>query len=199
MDDEVLARRAVDRMCGPGSVQPRPGSRRQARRVGAGRWCAGRRRCRETTRWSFAARIASSSSWRSSLRGSRSPTRGSRARTSSPSRLAVRGNRPSSSPSRQTTRCGTERIGTIEHMVRPAGAEVGPGRTPAQPVGEQGADVGQRQHDRRRAFAGVLERPERARAGPGPAARCRSSVTSVSRAIAARRGCRASGRAGARR
>ena len=36
------------------------------------------------------------------------------------------------------------------------GAEVGPGRAAAQPVGEQGADVGQGQRDRRRPISGIL-------------------------------------------
>ena len=60
---------------------------------------------------------ASSSSWRSSLRGSRSPMHGSRNRRSSPSRAAARGKAPSSSPSRQITRCGTDRIGTSVQTV----------------------------------------------------------------------------------
>ena len=62
--------------------------------------------------------IASSSSWRSSLRASRSPTQ----RVAGQHVVAVdppaRGNTPSSSPSRQTTRCGTERIGTSVATVR---------------------------------------------------------------------------------
>ena len=66
---------------------------------------------------SVAATIASRSSWRSSARRSRSPVRGRRARTSSPSTAATRGNTPSSSPTRQTTRWGTERIGTIVQTV----------------------------------------------------------------------------------
>ena len=61
---------------------------------------------------------ASSRSWRSSARGSRSPMRGSSSSRSSPSRGALRGNTASSSPSRQTTRCGTERIGTSVQIVR---------------------------------------------------------------------------------
>ena len=67
---------------------------------------------------SVAASSASSSSWRSSLRGSRSPTWGSSSIRSSPSRGALRGKAPSSSPSRQTTRCGTERIGISVQTVR---------------------------------------------------------------------------------
>ena len=67
---------------------------------------------------SCAASSASSSSWRSSVRVSRSPTCGSASSRSSPSRGALRGNVPSSSPSRQTTRCGTERIGTSVQIVR---------------------------------------------------------------------------------
>ncbi len=69
-------------------------------------------------RRSVAASSASSSSWRSSLRGSRSPTCGSSRIRSSPSRGALRGKTPSSRPSRQTTRCGTERIGTSVQIVR---------------------------------------------------------------------------------
>ena len=69
------------------------------------------------TRCSWAAQMASRNSCRSSLRTSRSPIRGSRARTSSPSATPWRGNAPSSMPSRQTTRCGTERIGTRVHTV----------------------------------------------------------------------------------
>ena len=67
---------------------------------------------------SVAAISASSSIWRSSVRLSRSPTWGSRSTRSSPSRTDLRGNSPSSSPSRQTTRCGTERIGTSVQIVR---------------------------------------------------------------------------------
>ena len=66
----------------------------------------------------MAAPIASSRSWRSSERTSRSPVTGVRARTSSPSTVRCRGKIPSSRPSRQTTRCGTERIGTIVQTVR---------------------------------------------------------------------------------
>ena len=62
--------------------------------------------------------IASSSSWRSSLRMSRSPTQASVSVRSSPSSRLGRGKIPSSRPSRQTTRCGTDRIGSIVHMVR---------------------------------------------------------------------------------
>jgi hypothetical protein len=51
-------------------------------------------------------------------RGSRSPTRGSSRRRSSPSRGALRGNTASSRPRRQTTRWGTERIGTSVQKVR---------------------------------------------------------------------------------
>ena len=50
------------------------------------------------------ASTASSSSWRSSLRASRSPTCGSWRSRSSPSRAVSRGNAPSSSPIKQTTR-----------------------------------------------------------------------------------------------
>ena len=60
---------------------------------------------------------ASSSSCLSSLRTSRSPTAGSRPETLSPSSLPVRGNISSSNPRRTTTRCGTERIGTMVHTV----------------------------------------------------------------------------------
>ena len=70
-----------------------------------------------TTRCSPAAQTASSSSCRSSLRGSRSPTSGSRASRSSPSRTVWRGKVPSSRPSRTTTRWGTERIGTSVQTV----------------------------------------------------------------------------------
>ena len=70
------------------------------------------------TRCSRAANSASSRSWRSSLRASRSPTRGSCAVRSSPSRSMWRGKPPSSSPSRQTTLCGMERMGTRVHTVR---------------------------------------------------------------------------------
>ena len=42
---------------------------------------------------------------------------GRRASTSSPSTRPSRGNAPSSSPTRHTTRCGTDRIGTIVHTV----------------------------------------------------------------------------------
>ena len=52
------------------------------------------------------------------MRGSRSPTCGSSSIRSSPSRGALRGKTPSSRPSRQTTRCGTERIGTSVQIVR---------------------------------------------------------------------------------
>ena len=60
---------------------------------------------------------ASRNSWRSWLRTSRSPTIGSRASTSSPSMEPPRGNTPSSTPSRHTTRCGTDRIGVIVQTV----------------------------------------------------------------------------------
>ncbi len=70
------------------------------------------------TNFSVAAPIASSSNCLSSERMSRSPVIGSRASTSSPSTTPCLGNTPSSSPTRQTTRCGTERIGTIVHTVR---------------------------------------------------------------------------------
>ena len=69
------------------------------------------------TSFSVAAPMASSSNCRSSERMSRSPVIGSRASTSSPSTTPSRGNIPSSSPTRQTTRCGTDRIGTIVHTV----------------------------------------------------------------------------------
>ncbi len=45
-------------------------------------------------------------------------TTGRRARTSSPSMLCTRGKTPSSRPTRHTTRCGTERIGTMVQTVR---------------------------------------------------------------------------------
>ena len=70
------------------------------------------------SRRSAAAISASSSSWRSSVRASRSPTCASSSSRSSPSRGVRRGNTPSSRPSRQTTRCGTERIGTSVQTVR---------------------------------------------------------------------------------
>ena len=70
------------------------------------------------TSFSVAAPMASSSNCRSSERMSRSPVIGSRASTSSPSTTPRRGNTPSSRPTRQTTRCGTDRIGTIVHTVR---------------------------------------------------------------------------------
>ena len=69
-------------------------------------------------RWSRAARRASSSNWRSSLRTSRSPTRGERVVKSSPSRSMWRGKLPSSSPSRHTTRWGIDRMGTSVQTVR---------------------------------------------------------------------------------
>ena len=70
-----------------------------------------------TTRCSVAAVIASRNSWRSSPRRSRSPMSGSRSSTSSPSVPDPRGKAPSSMPSSTTTRCGTARIGSIEHIV----------------------------------------------------------------------------------
>ena len=96
-----------------------------------------------TSVWPVAL-IASSSSCRSSAPGSRSPTHGSRARTSSPSRVLCRGNAPSSIPSRQTTRWGTERIGTSVQTVsvpvrklarvgRPASSGASSARTSASP------------------------------------------------------------------
>ena len=126
-----------------------------------------------TTRVSVAARIASSSSWRSSLRASRSPVIGSRASTSSPSTAPRRGKTPSSSPSRQTTRCGTERIGTIVQTVRvPVRklARVGPA---AEPVGQQRAHVGQPQRRRRRG-----RRPPR-RTRPSSRCTCRACQPSL--------------------
>ncbi len=61
--------------------------------------------------------MASSSSCLSSERTSRSPVIGLRASTSSPSTAPRRGNKPSSRPTRHTTRCGTDRIGTIVQTV----------------------------------------------------------------------------------
>ena len=58
---------------------------------------------------------------------------------------ALRGKTPSSRPSRQTTRCGTERIGTSVQTVRLPVRKLGPGRPARQAVGEQRAYVGQRQ------------------------------------------------------
>ena len=68
-------------------------------------------------RRSVAERSASSRSWRSSVRGSRSPTRGSRRSRSSPSARPLRGKAPSSRPRMHTTRWGTARIGTRVHIV----------------------------------------------------------------------------------
>ena len=102
---------------GPGERgRARPAAPRGARRVAVRPPSARRRRCR-ITRCSLAAGRASSNSCRSSPRGSRSPRHGSLAMMSSPSGVAVRGNTPSSRPSRHTTRCGTARIGTIVHTV----------------------------------------------------------------------------------
>ena len=94
---------------------------------------------------SRAAISASSSCWRSSVRGSRSPTCGSSSIRSSPSRGALRGNTPSSSPSRQTTRCGTERIGTSVQIVRcPVRKFARVGR-PRRRSASSDAELGQRQ------------------------------------------------------
>ncbi len=83
----------------------------------------------------MAASRASSSSWRSSPRRSRSPTTGFRASTSSPSGWAPRGKTPSSSPTRQMTRCGTDRIGTIVQTVRlPVRKFARVGRPPSRPA-----------------------------------------------------------------
>ncbi len=69
---------------------------------------------------------------------------------SSPSAGRCPGNAPSSSPSTQTTRCGH---GPHRHQRAHgdgAGAEVGAGREPTEPVGEQRPHLGQRQRPRRR-------------------------------------------------
>ncbi len=70
------------------------------------------------TRWSLAARSASSRSWRSSLRTSRSPDPRVARRQVVAVPLDVAGEAPSSSPSRHTTRCGTDRMGTSVQTVR---------------------------------------------------------------------------------
>ena len=100
-----------------------------------------------TIRRSRAASRASSRSWRSSVRGLRSPTWGSVSMRSSPSRGARRGKLSSSSPSRQTTRCGTERIGTSVQMVRWPVRKLARVGRPLQALGQEGADLGERQRD----------------------------------------------------
>ena len=91
---------------------------------------------------------------------------------------AWRGNSPSSSPSRQTTRCGTERIGTSVQTVRwPVRKFARVGR-PAQPVGEQRAHVGQLELGVP-APSSPRTRRRRRRAGAGARARCQASRSLV--------------------
>ena len=153
------------------------------------------------TRCSRAASSASSRSWRSSLRTSRSPTRGLRAVRSSPSRSMWRGKLPSSSPSRHTTRCGMERIGHQRAHGQVAGAEVRPRRLALQALGQDRADVvaaegdgadrvGRRrlgdevveQRGELRPLPGVARRRRRQRVGDrGPACRPRRRTVRVAR------------------
>ena len=85
---------------------------------------------------------------------------------SSPSRGALRGKTPSSRPSRQTTRCGTERIGTSVQIVRwpvrkfarvgrPCSRSASSARTSAQRERASRAPAASRDH--------VVEQPLRAR------------------------------------
>ena len=160
-DDAGRARRRPSR-------RRRRAARRAERTAARARRCAGRRRCRQMTRCSCAAQTASRNSCRSSLRGSRSPVRGSRASRSSPSATAWRGKLPSSMPSRQTTRCGTDRIGTrVQTVSVPVRNPARVGR-PARRVLQQRGDVGQAECDVAPGGAVGDRRPTRA----GPASAC---------------------------
>ena len=88
---------------------------------------------------------------------------------------ALRGNTPSSRPSRQTTRCGTERIGTSVQTVRwPVRKFARVGR-PRRRSASSGADLGERQLGR------VRRRPRRRRrrAAAASSARCQASRGAV--------------------
>ena len=129
-----------------------------------------------TTRCCWALVTASRNSWRSSWRASRSPTSGSRARMSSPSRPDPRGNAPSSIPSSATTRCGTARIGASEHTVSAPVRKFARVGRPARCGSSSATTSGEAQRRARR-------RPH-ARRWPGrppPAASGRPGATSVSR------------------
>ena len=113
---------------------PRRAARRPARRAGGGRLERSSRPEYVTTRWSRAASSASSSSWRSSLRTSRSPTSGLRAVRSSPSRSMWRGKLPSSKPEQahHPVRDGTHRHQRAHRQM--TRAEVRPRRSTLQSV-----------------------------------------------------------------
>ena len=100
-----------------------------------------------TMRWSPAAISASSSRWRPSARGSRSPTHGPAAEQI----VAVADRRDAARPRRdramQTTRAGTLRTGTIAVTVTAAGAQVEPAALLAEHAGEHRADVASAESD----------------------------------------------------
>ena len=99
---------------------------------------------------SWAASSASSSSWRSSERGSRSPTRGSASSRSSPSRAVLPRERAVVEAEQADDAVGhrAHRHQRADRQV-PA-AEVGAGRPSREAVGEQRPDLGERQLPRLR-------------------------------------------------
>ena len=105
---------------------------------------------------------------------------GSRAVRSSPSRSMWRGKLPSSSPSRHTTRCGTERIGTSVQTVRWPGAEVGPRRPALQAVGHHRPHIVTAEPTGLTSSPVVASRPAR-RGAAASWARCQLSRVVVAR------------------
>ncbi|CFE46738.1 Uncharacterised protein [Mycobacterium tuberculosis] len=131
------------------------------------------------TRVWVAAPIASSSNCRSSERMSRSPVIGSRASTSSPSGWLSRGNTPSSRPTRHTTRCGTERIGTIVQTVSVPVRKLARVGRPASCASKSARTSGSRN-------SGAAREPARASTSANSrctCARCQPSLQAVSRSI----------------
>ena len=147
------------------------------------------------TSLSVAATIASRSSWRSSARRSRSPVRGRRASTSSPSTVETRGNTPSSRPTRQTTRWGTDRIGTIVQTVSVPVRKLARVGRPRSRWLQQGAYVGLAQQRAR--VAGARRRSGTARgrtAPPATPSACRRSRSAGGRPRPGRSSSRSTGR-----
>ena len=168
-----------------GGGRARRAARRAAPRAGGARPSARRRRCRGRPGAPSRRSTASSSSWRSSLRGSRSPTQ----RVAGQHVVAVvdarpRGNAPSSSPSRQTTRCGTDRIGTIVQTVRVPVRKFARVGRPRSRSASSAADVGERRAARAPRRRPAARPRRRARARACPAARRRPAWSRSARRAA---------------